>query len=486
VASSLRITDANRAWWTLAGACTGLFVLMLDSTVVTLALPDVQRDLHASSSELQWVLNAYLLTLAVLVVTAGRLGDVYGRRRLFLLGLLVFAGGLVVAATAGGMEVLIGARTIQGAGGAAMLTLSLAIVSEAFDDAQRPRALGIWAGVSALALSLGPILGGLLVDGLSWRWVFWIGVPPLVAGFLVTARAARETRDEQADPRVDVPGLLALTLGLTGVVLALVQGAQWGWDAPATLLVGAVGVAGLVAFALVEPRVRVPIVEFALFRNRPYLGASAAAFCLVGAWWGVIFYFPQYLQEVLGHSAVVSGALVLPITAPMAVISLLAPRLIARVGVRALMTLGMACATAGTLLLTRIDATSGYARLLPGFLLFGIALGLVYAPMSTAAMAAMPHAKAGIAAGVLAMNRMVAGAFVLAGMGALFEHLRDDERVGESLRAADSYALAHALWLVVALCAVGTLLTWWLVRAPERVEAAPAPPSRHGHHGHHF
>ena len=482
-----RITVANRAWWTLAGACTGLFVLMLDSTVVTLALPDMQRDLGASANELQWVLNAYLLTLAVLVVTAGRLGDVYGRRRIFLAGLVVFTVGLAIAATAAGMEILILARVVQGAGGAAMLTLSLAIVSEAFDDAQRSRALGIWAGVSALALSLGPILGGLLVDSLSWRWVFWIGVPPLLLGLLITARAARETRDEQADPHVDVPGLAALTLGLTGVVLALVQGGEWGWASAETLLVGAAGIAGLVAFALVEPRVRAPIVEFALFRNRPYLGASAAAFCLVGAWWGVIFYFPQYLQEILGYSAIGSGALVLPITAPMVAISPLAPRLIARVGVRALMTLGMACGTVGMLLLTRIDATSGYGTLLPGFLLFGIALGLVYAPMSTAAMAAMPHAKAGIAAGVLAMNRMVAGAFALAGMGALFGELQD-ERAADGVRAAYSYALGRSLWLLVALAAVGTLLTWWLVRSPERVEAAAGHPAaaRHGHHGHHF
>jgi EmrB/QacA subfamily drug resistance transporter len=477
-----RITAANRPWWTLAGACTGLFMLMLDSTVVTLALPDMQRDLGADANELQWVLNAYLLVLAVLVVTAGRLGDVYGRKRLFLGGLVVFTVGLVVAATAGGMEMLILARVIQGAGGAAMLTLSLAIVSEAFDDAQRPRALGIWAGVSALALSIGPIVGGLLVDALSWRWVFWLGVPPLLLGLLISARAARETRDEQADPHVDVPGLLALTVGLTGVVLALVEGGEWGWGSSTTLLVAAAGVLGLVAFALVEPRVRAPIVDLSLFRNRPYLGASAAAFCLVGAWWGVIFYFPQYLQEILGYSAIGSGALVLPITAPMAIISPLAPRLIAKVGVRALMTLGMACGTLGVLLMTRVDATSGYATLLPGFLLFGVALGLVYAPMSTAAMAAMPHAQAGIAAGVLAMNRMVAGAFVLAGMGALFGELQDDH-ASDGLRAAYSYALSRSLWLVVALAAVGTLLTWWLVRSPERVEATA---ERHGHHGHHF
>ena len=481
--ASLRITDSNRAWWTLAGACMGLFMLMLDSTVVTLALPDVQRDLGADANELQWILNAYLLTLAVLVVTAGRLGDVLGRRRVFLGGLLVFTAGLVLAATASGMELLILARVVQGAGGAAMLTLSLAIVAEAFGDATRPRALGIWAGVSALALSLGPILGGLLIDALSWRWVFWIGVPPLAFGYLITRAAARETKDEQADPHVDWAGLASLTVGLGCVVLALVEGGEWGWGSAATLLVGALGVGGLVAFALVEPRVRAPVVELSLFRNRPYLGASAAAFCLVGTWWGVIFYFPQYLQEILGYSAVASGALVLPITAPMAIISPLAPRLIAKVGVRLPMTLGMACGTVGVLLLTRLDATSGYGTLLPGFLLFGIALGLVYAPMSTAAMAAMPHAQAGIAAGVLAMNRMVAGAFALAGMGALFGELQR-RHAGDPLREAYTFALSRSLWLLVALGAAGTLLTWWLVRTPERAEAAPR--AQHGHHGHHF
>jgi EmrB/QacA subfamily drug resistance transporter len=467
------VGDANRPWWTLAGGCMGLFVLMLDSCVVTLALPAIERDLDASASELQWVANAYLLTCAVFVVTAGRLGDMFGRKRLFLTGASIFTAGLLVAALASAPEVLIAARAIQGLGAAGMLTLSLALVSEAFDEATRPRALGIWAGVSASALAIGPLLGGSLVEALSWRWVFWIGVPPLLLTLLLTGIAARETRDEQSTHRVDVPGLMTLTVGLTAVVLVLVEGGDWGWGDPRSLVVAAVGVAGLVAFALIEPRVRGPIVEFALFRNKPYLGASAAGFCLVGAYWGLIFFMPQYVQTVLGYAPAEAGALVVPITAPMIVISPLAPRLIERVGPRALMTIGMALGTLGVLLLTRIDATSDYGTLLPGFLLFGIALGFVYAPMSTAAMAAMPHAKAGIAAGVLAMNRVLAGALILAATGAVFGELRRG-RAGEPADTAYATALADSLWIIVAVCAIGTLLTWAFVRAP--APAAPADP----------
>jgi EmrB/QacA subfamily drug resistance transporter len=444
----------------------GLFVLMLDSTVVTLALPAIRRDLDASASELQWTINAYLLVLSVLVVTAGRLGDMFGRRRVFLLALCVFSGGLVVAALAPSIEVLVLARIIQGAGAAGMLTLSLAIVSNDFSDADRPRALGIWAGVSALALALGPLIGGVVVEQLSWRWVFWIGVPPLIAGLWITKVAARESRDENAGHRVDVPGVATLTIGIGAIVLALVEGHDWGWDSARTLVVAATGVVSLIAFVIVDEHVKQPVVEFGLFRNKPYLGATAAAFCLVGAWWGVIFYMPQYLQDVLHYSPVMSGVLVLPITAPMAVLSPLCKRLIDRVGVRALMTFGMACGALGIGLMTRIDATSGYGTLFPAFLLFGIALGFVYTPMSTAAMAAMPRSKSGIAAGVLAMNRVLSGALMLAVTGALFAALADDKR-GEPFKTVYSYALSHALWALTILCVAGTIATFLLVRDAE-------------------
>ncbi|TML08304.1 MAG: MFS transporter, partial [Actinobacteria bacterium] len=192
---SLRITDANRPWWTLFGACTGLFVLMLDSTIVTLALPAIRTDLDASASGLQWVMNAYLLVIAAFVVTAGRLGDMFGRRLMFTIGLAIFAGGSVLSGAAWSQDAIIGGRLVQGLGAAMLLPLSLAIVCDAFSTEQQPRALGIWASISAIALGVGPLMGGVLVD-LDWRLIFWINVPILALGVAVMLVAVRETRDE--------------------------------------------------------------------------------------------------------------------------------------------------------------------------------------------------------------------------------------------------------------------------------------------------
>ena len=410
----------------LVGTCLGLFILMLDSTVVALALPTIERELHASADNVQWVLNGYLLVMSVLVVTAGRLGDIYGRRLVFLIGMAVFGAGSVLAAVASDDAVLVAARAIQGAGGAAMLSLSLAIVSHAFPVSQQGQALGIWAAVSALALAIGPLVGGVLID-VDWRLIFWINLPICALGIAITWWAARESRDETSPPKVDYPGLATLTPGLLAIVFALIRADNWGWTSGRTLGLLAAGLVLLAAFWAIEHRVASPIVDFGLFRNRPYLGASAAAFALVGAYWAVIFFQPQYLQDVLDHGPVAAGVLVLPITAPMVFISPFCGPLIARVGPRVLMTAGMVCGAVGLALLTQIDADSSYGALLPGYLLFGIALGLVYAPMSTAAMLAMPREKAGIAAGVLAMVRVTAGALALAVVASVFQSIQSDQ-----------------------------------------------------------
>jgi EmrB/QacA subfamily drug resistance transporter len=469
------VREDTRRWWVLTGASTGLFILMLDSTTLPLALPSIRVELGASSSGLQWVQNVYLLTMAALVITLGRLGDMFGRKRIFQLGLLAFAAGSVIAATADSVAQLIGGRVVQGAGGAALLALSLAIASLAFPPEERPRAVGIWAAVSGIALAIGPLVGGIAVELVSWRLIFWLVVPLAALGLAIMAIAAPESRDETAGARIDVPGLVTLTLGLTAVVLALVQGKQWGWGSAATLGVLATGLALLTIFCVVEHRVPAPIVDFRLFRSRPYFGATAAAFALVGSFWALMFYLPQYIQLVLDHSALVSGLLVLPVTAPMVMISPFAGRLSARVGARALMTVGMTCATVGMLVLTRVDGGEGYARLLPGVLLFGVALGLVYAAMSAAAMAALPPEKAGIASGVLAMNRTLAGALLLAGGGAIFQHIElEHRRDGASFDAAFADGLAGAVWLLAVVLAVGTLLTWLCVRS--------APAAHEPHH----
>ncbi len=464
----------------LVGTCMGLFLLMLDSTVVALALPTIERDLHASPDNVQWVLNGYLLVLAVLVVTAGRLGDIYGRRLVFLIGMAVFGAGSVLAAVASDDALLVAARAVQGAGGAAMLSLSLAIVSHAFPTERQAQALGIWAAVSALALAIGPLVGGVLID-VDWRLIFWINLPICAMGVAITWWAARESRDETSPPKLDLPGLATLTPGLLAFVFALVRADDWGWGSARTIALLAAGLLLLAGFWAIEHRVDSPIVDFSLFRNGPYLGASAAAFTLVGAYWAVIFFQPQYLQGVLDHGPVAAGLLILPVTAPMVFISPFCGGLIDRFGPRALMTVGMVCGAVGLALLTQIDASSSYGSLMPGYLLFGISLGLVYAPMSTAAMLAMPRAKAGIAAGVLAMVRVTAGAVSLAAVAAVFQTIQDDQLTAHPGDASGAFAtaVADSTWVLVGLVAVGAVLTWALVRRTGGDEPSPEEHPEH-------
>jgi EmrB/QacA subfamily drug resistance transporter len=476
----MRIDERTRPWWTLIGACSGLFILMLDSTVVALALSSIRVDVSTSAAQLQWVMNGYLLTIAVLVVTAGRLGDMFGRKRVFLAGMVLFGAGSVLSGAAQDPLMLIGGRVLQGVGAAPVLSLSLAIVCNAFPAAEQPRALGIWAAVSAIALAIGPVVGGALI-AVDWRLIFWVNLPIVAVGLAIMIASAPESTDPGAGTRIDFAGLLALTVGLTAVVLSMIQSREWPAAVTAALAVG--GVVVLALFAWIERRVRQPIVEFGLFRNGPYFGASAAAFAVVGSYWAVMFFQPQYLQDSLGHSAFLSGLLILPVTAPMVFISPFSGRLIARFGARGLMTAGMLFGTAGLAVLTQISAGSPYGLLLAGYLLFGIAIGLVYAPMSTAAMAAMPAEKVGIASGVLAMDRIVAGSLALAATGAAFHALQAG---GESFSAS----IAGSTWVSVALCASGVALTWAFVRDPRQPGPDPAvagkpQPQALQHHAHH-
>ncbi|HXV33289.1 MAG TPA: MFS transporter, partial [Gaiellaceae bacterium] len=499
------ITDANRRWWVLVGTSAGLFLLMLDSTAVSLALPSIQADLDASNDQLQWVLNAYLLVIAALVVTAGRIGDIFGRRRVFLFGFAVFGAGSVLAAAAWSPDALIAGRVVMAAGASSMLPLSLALVTYVFPEKERPRAIGIWTAVSAIALGVGPLIGGVL-SGLDWRLIFLVNVPIVVAAVVVVRGAALEIRDETTEPTIDWPGLVLLTGGLTASVFALVNADDWGWTSAATLGVLAAGLLALVAFWFVEQRVRNPIVEFSLFKNRPYLGATVAAFGVVVTYWTLMFFEPQYLQDILGYSTVAAGALILPMTVPMVVVSPFAGRLVKTFGARLTMTFGLALGVVGLVILTQISASTGYWRLFPGLLAVGISLALVYAPMSAAAMAAMPKAKAGIASAGLAMNRILAGAIGLALVTAVFEGLENEEleselasgnvtldpaqredldgllagsesakeavsqapagvaeQIESTAASAFTYALGHAIWVLVGIGTVCTVLTWWLV-----------------------
>jgi EmrB/QacA subfamily drug resistance transporter len=455
-----------RRWWILAGASTGLFMLMLDSTAIALALPSIRLDLGASSSGIQWAQNVYLLALAALVTALGRVGDLIGRRLVFCSGLVVFTLGSLVCARADSIAVLVAGRAVQGVGAAAMLALSLAIATLAFSAERRTRAIGIWAAVSSIALAVGPLVGGAVAEFASWRWLFLLNIPLAAISLALLVTAMPESRDESAGRRIDFSGLITLSAGLTLLVLALVQGKSWGWTSLGTLAALGAGLALLALFVAVETRVAEPLIDLDLFRNGPYLGASAAAFALVGSYWAIMFLLPQYLDLALRFSTARAGVLMLPVTVPMAFISPVVARLVARVSARLVMTAGMACATIGMLLLTRLDGSSNYYDVAPGLILFGVALGFVYAPMSAAAMAALPAEDAGVASGVLAMVRCLAGAVLLAVGGAVFQHVQVEERTaGDSFEGAFAAGIADTAWVLSAVLLAATILTWLLVRS---------------------
>jgi len=413
------ITDENSRWWTLAAMCFALFMIMLDNTVVNVSLPSIQRDLHASLSALEWTVNAYTLTFAVLLVTGGRLGDIFGRRRMFLFGVVVFGISSAAIGFAPSDTVLVAFRAVQGIGAAFMMPATLSLITQAFPPEQRGTAIGTWAGVSALALAIGPVVGGFLTEDVSWRAIFFINPPIAVGAVAVALFAARESRDETVGRSVDFPGIAALTLGLTALVLALVEGNTWHWGSTRIISLFVVAVLGLTLFVALEPRVRAPMLDFSFFRTRTSLGANLVAFIVSFAMFAQFFFLTLYMQNVLHYSPLQAGLRFLPATVVIIVMGPLAGRLTDRVGPRPLMTLGLVLVGCALLVQSRLTVHTGYGLLLPGFILMGMGMGLVMSPMSTAAMNAVDRTKAGAASGVLSMSRMVGSTFGVATMGAL-------------------------------------------------------------------
>jgi EmrB/QacA subfamily drug resistance transporter len=417
------ITVENSRWWTLAAMCFALFMVMLDNTVVNVSLPSIQRDLHASLSSLEWTVNAYTLTFAVLMVTGGRLGDIFGRRTLFLFGVVVFGFSSLAIGFSPSDAWLVGFRAVQGVGAAFMMPATLSIITQAFPPEQRGTAIGTWAGVSAMALAIGPVLGGFLTEDVNWRAIFFINPPIAIVTVAVTLFAARNSRDETVSRSVDLPGIAAITVGLTALVLALVQGNSWHWGSGRIVGLLGLAVVGLLGFALIEMRVRAPMVDFAFFRSRSFVGANVVGFFVSFAMLAQFFFLALYMQNILHYSPLQSGLRFLPSTVVLVIMGPLAGRLTDRIGPRPLMTLGLTLVSASILLQSGITVHTSYARLLPGFVLMGLGIGLVMSPMSTAAMNSVDRTKAGAASGVLSMSRMVGGTFGVAVMGALITTL---------------------------------------------------------------
>jgi EmrB/QacA subfamily drug resistance transporter len=421
VTERIRLHEGNRKWWTLAAMCFALFMIMLDNTVVNVALPSIQRDLHASISSLEWTVNAYTLTFAVLLVTGGRMGDIFGRRTVFLFGVIVFALSSAFIGFAPSQEVLVIGRAVQGIGAAFMMPGTLSIISDAFPPQERGRAIGTWAGVSALALAIGPVVGGALTEYVSWRAIFFLNLPVAAGAVVVTLFAARNSRDETVDRSIDYPGIAALTISLTSLILALIEGNKWGWGSTRIDGLFVLAVIGALAFGFVETHRRVPMVDFSFFRSRTFAGANVVALVISFAMMAQFFFLALYMQNILGFSALQAGVRFLPSTLMVVIVAPIAGRLADRIGPKPLIMTGLSLLAVSLFLQSQITVDSGYGSLLPAFVVLGIGIALTMSPMSTAAMNAVDVTKAGVASGVLSMGRMVGGSLGVAVTGALFQ-----------------------------------------------------------------
>ena len=443
------INDENRRWWTLGAMCLALFMVMLDNTVVNVALPSIQRDLDTSISGLEWIVNGYTLSFAVLLAVGGRLGDIFGRRRMFIFGVIVFTLASTTAGFAPDNFSLVASRVLQGVGAAFMMPGTLSIITNAFPPAERGKAIGTWAGVSALALAIGPVLGGFLTEQVSWRAIFFINLPVGVVAVAAALLFVKESRDYTVGRDVDVLGVSVLTLSLTGFVLALIEGNSWGWGSPAILALVAASVVLFIAFIFIEQRVKAPIIEFGLFRSRNFIGAVTVAFIITFSMMGVFFFLALYMQNILGYSALEAGVRFLPTTLVIMVLSPLSGRLSDRIGPRWPIVGGMILITISLYIFSTIEVGDTFSHILPPFILLGAGIGLTMSPMSTAAMNAVTKTKAGVASGVLSMFRMVGGTFGVAALGALFQNQAkvslDDSLSGLGITASQRTDLAHQL-----------------------------------------
>ena len=413
------LDEEHRKWWTLGAVTFGLFMIMLDNTIVNVALPSIRADLHISLSELEWVVAGYALSFAVLMLTGGKLADYYGRRRMFILGLTIFTASSLACGLANSAGFLIAARIVQGSGSALMNPATLSIIVATFAARQRGMAIGIWAGVSALALAIGPLLGGLITEHLHWSWIFFINVPVGVVAIVVARVVINESRDTSAEQSLDLPGLAASAVGLFGLSYGLIEAHNYGWTSTRILGSFAVAAVCLLAFVYIETHRRLPMIELSLFRNVTFSGANTVMLLIGLAMFGVFFYVSLYLQNVLRWSPTQAGAAFLPWTLLIVVIAPVAGRLSDKIGSRWLIGAGMLLVSGSLLIFATVSANATFWDLLPAMVVGGFGMAITMAPTTATAMGSVPVDQAGVGSAVLNSMRQVGGSMGIAVMGAI-------------------------------------------------------------------
>src|SRR5215831_10871938 len=412
-------SGTDPTWWTLAAVCLGTFMLLLDITIVNVALPDIQSSLGASFSDLQWVIDAYALTLAALLLTTGSLADLYGRRRLYLAGLVIFTGASALCGAAQSPLMLELSRGLQGVGGAAMFSVSLALLANAFRGKDRGVAFGIWGALTGVAVAIGPIVGGALVTGASWRWIFYVNLPVGIVALALTFLRVAESRDERA-ARPDWPGFVLFSAALACLVYALIEAGRTSFTATLVLACFAAAAVLLVAFVLVEARSAHPMFDLKLFRLPTFSGGAIAAFGISAGIFSVLLFLVLYLQDVLGYSALQTGLRLLILSGAILVVSAAAGRLTTKVPVRALIGPGLILAGVGLLLMRGLTAASTWTHLIPGLIVAGVGVGFINPPLASTAVGVVEPRRAGMASGINSTFRQVGIATGIALLGALF------------------------------------------------------------------
>lgn len=415
------ISEKNRKWWALTALSLAAMVAFVDFTIVNTILPSIQSSLNVSFVELQWVMNAFVLTLCVFLVNMGRLGDIFGKRLILYIGIILFGAASILCGLAGNASFLIIFRAVQGLGLAMIVPSSVALVSSTFPEEERGTAIGLWTAVTGIGMAIGPFLGGLITSLLNWRWVFFVNVPILIVSGFLCILSVREVQN-QTDKAVDWPGFLLMIIGLGTLVSGIIQGPVWGWTSSITIMFFLVAVASLIIFYFVESKVRNPIIDFKLFANRGFLSGALSNFALMAFAYSSFFLMPLYLGNIRNLNPFHIGLLLLPITVLIVIFAPIAGRIIDYRGVKLPILLGLLCLTLSAAIQSTFKADSTMVYIMIGFVFLGIGWGFIFGSGAFAAISALPKELVGTASGALWTTQDLGGAVGLALAGAIFRH----------------------------------------------------------------